>query len=63
MAAPRLSDLYRTAFVTGASTGLGRAFTEMLVAEGVRVWGTSRNPQRLSELSRTGRVALARKPN
>lgn len=48
----RLSDLYRTAFVTGASTGLGLAFTEMLLAEGVRVWGTSRELARLDGLAR-----------
>jgi short-subunit dehydrogenase len=49
MARP-LSSLYRTAFVTGASSGLGRCFTEMLLAEGVRVWGTSRDPARLAGL-------------
>ena len=42
-----LASLYRTAFVTGASTGLGLAFTEMLLQNGVKVWGTSRNPKRL----------------
>jgi short-subunit dehydrogenase len=47
----RVSDLHRTAFVTGASTGLGRAFTEMLLAEGVRVWGTSRDVARLAPLA------------
>jgi short-subunit dehydrogenase len=47
----RVSDLHRTAFVTGASTGLGRAFAEMLLAEGVQVWGTSRDVARLSPLS------------
>ncbi|MEO6245674.1 MAG: SDR family NAD(P)-dependent oxidoreductase [Opitutaceae bacterium] len=50
MAATRVSDLYRTAFVTGASTGLGRAFAEMLLADGVRVWGTSRDPARLASI-------------
>lgn len=50
MPVARLSDLHRTAFVTGASTGLGRAFTDMLLAEGVRVWGTTREPQRLTDL-------------
>src|SRR4051812_23937302 len=45
----RVSDLHRTAFITGASTGLGRAFAEMLLAEGVRVWGTSRDIARLVE--------------
>lgn len=42
-----LSARYRTAFVTGASTGLGLAFTDMLLAEGVEVWGTSRDAARL----------------
>jgi short-subunit dehydrogenase len=45
-----VGQLYRTAFVTGASAGLGRAFTAMLLAEGVRVWGSSRDPARLAEL-------------
>jgi len=47
MSAPRLSTRYRTAFVTGAGRGLGLAFAEMLLAEGVKVWGTSRDPRRL----------------
>jgi short-subunit dehydrogenase len=51
VASTRVADLYRTAFVTGASTGLGRAFAEMLLAEGVEVWGTSREPARLAALS------------
>lgn len=42
-----LSARYRTAFVTGASTGLGLAFTEMLLAGGVEVWGTARDVGRL----------------
>ncbi len=42
-----LSARYRTAFVTGASTGLGFAFTEMLLAAGVEVWGTARDVTRL----------------
>ena len=44
----RLSQLHGTAFVSGASNGLGRAFARMLLAEGVRVWGTSRDPARLA---------------
>lgn len=47
MSAARLSTHYRTAFVTGASTGLGRAFTDMLLAQGVEVWGTARDTIRL----------------
>lgn len=42
-----LSTRYRTAFITGASVGLGRAFAEMLLAEGVAVWGTARDAARL----------------
>jgi short-subunit dehydrogenase len=49
--AARVSDLHRTAFITGASTGLGRAFAEMLLADGVRVWGTARDAVRLAPLS------------
>jgi short-subunit dehydrogenase len=45
--ARRLSEEYPTAFLTGAGSGLGLAFADMLVAEGVRVWGTSRDPVRL----------------
>ena len=55
MAAPRLSAHYRTAFITGASTGLGRAFAEMLLAEGVRVWGTSRDLSRLEPIEKAYR--------
>jgi len=51
MATLKLSALYRTAFVTGASAGLGRAFCEMLLAEGGRVWGTARDPARLGDLA------------
>jgi short-subunit dehydrogenase len=54
-----LSSLYRTAFVTGASSGLGRCFAEMLLAEGVRVWGTSRDPARLAGLAAPGFTAVA----
>jgi short-subunit dehydrogenase len=46
-----LSKLYRTAFVTGASTGLGHTFTQILLAAGVRVWGTAREVTRLALLT------------
>ena len=42
-----LSSLIQTALVTGAGAGLGRAFAEMLLAEGVAVWGTARRTDRL----------------
>jgi short-subunit dehydrogenase len=47
MSSGALSTRYRTAFVTGASTGLGLAFATMLLREGVKVWGTARDPGRL----------------
>jgi short-subunit dehydrogenase len=50
----QLSSLYRTAFVTGASSGLGQAFAELLLAEGVRVWGTARDASRLATLAANG---------
>jgi short-subunit dehydrogenase len=46
-----LHQRHRHAFVTGASAGLGRAFAEMLLAEGVRVWGTARDVGRLTDLA------------
>lgn len=55
-----LGELCPTAFVTGASGGLGHAFCDMLLAEGVRVWGTARDPQRLQSLAAHSRfTALA----
>jgi NAD(P)-dependent dehydrogenase (short-subunit alcohol dehydrogenase family) len=53
----KLADRYRTALVTGASTGLGLATAEMLLAEGVRVWGTARDPARIPV--RAGFMAVA----
>lgn len=58
MSAASLSSRYRTAFVTGASTGLGMAFAEMLRHEGLEVWGTARDPQRLAARERFHPVAL-----
>lgn len=52
MSAASLSSRFRTALVTGGAAGLGRAFVEMLRAEGVEVWGTSRQPQTLPAASR-----------
>jgi short-subunit dehydrogenase len=47
----RLGKLHGTAFVSGASAGLGNAFARMLLSEGMRVWGTSRDTSRLAEIS------------
>ena len=46
-----LTSRYPHAFVTGASKGLGRAFTEMLLEEKVRVWGTARDAAALTDLA------------
>ncbi len=53
-----LTEHYRTAFVTGASTGLGRAFADMLLADGLEVWGTSRRADRLPARERFHGVVL-----
>ena len=58
MSSVALSTRYRTAFVTGASTGLGQAFTEMLLAGGVEVWGTSRDAKRFPPRANFHAVAL-----
>ncbi|MEI6107640.1 MAG: SDR family NAD(P)-dependent oxidoreductase [Opitutae bacterium] len=58
MCASALSARYRTAFVTGASTGLGRAFADMLLADGVEVWGTARDVSRLPVRDRFHAIAL-----
>jgi short-subunit dehydrogenase len=46
-----LADLFPTAFVTGASSGLGREFVQQLLAEGVQVWGTTRDAGRVADLA------------
>lgn len=42
--------------MTGAGSGLGRAFAEMLAGEGLAVWATARDPSRLAPLRKAGRV-------
>lgn len=58
MNAAELSARYRTAFVTGASTGLGLAFTRMLLDHGVETWGTARDAARLPVHDRFHPVTL-----
>jgi short-subunit dehydrogenase len=45
-------------FLTGASSGIGSAIAETLVATGHEVWGTSRDPSRIPELPRLHPVKL-----
>ena len=41
---------YRTALVTGASSGLGLAFARMLRDEGLEIWGASRQPEEVAKV-------------
>ena len=45
-------------FLTGASSGIGRATAELLVRQGHQVWGTSRDPTRLPVLENFHPVTL-----
>lgn len=45
-------------FLTGASSGIGRATAQLLVREGHQVWGTSRDPERVPALSGLHAVRL-----
>jgi len=58
MSNPDFSVRYRTAFITGASAGLGREFAQMLQAAGVEVWGTAREVSRLPASGKFHPVAL-----
>jgi NADP-dependent 3-hydroxy acid dehydrogenase YdfG len=51
---------YKTALVTGASTGMGAAIAELLAKRGLTVHAVARNEERLKELAdRTGAVPHA----
>lgn len=45
-------------FLTGASSGIGRAVADVLAAHGHQVWGTSRNLERIPKLPRWHPVRL-----
>ena len=45
-------QIVRKVFLTGASSGIGLAIAELLVARGHEVWGTSRNLERIPKMSR-----------
>jgi NAD(P)-dependent dehydrogenase (short-subunit alcohol dehydrogenase family) len=45
-------------FLTGASSGIGRAIAERLCTAGHEVWGTSRDPARIPSLGRLHPVRL-----
>ena len=44
---PQIGQRYAKALITGAGSGLGKAFSDALIEEGVHVWGTSRQPENL----------------
>ncbi len=48
----------RRIFLTGASSGIGLAITELLVAQDCEVWGTSRNLERILKMPRLHPVRL-----
>jgi len=45
-------QIVRKVFLTGASSGIGLAVAELLVARGHEVWGTSRNLERIPKMPR-----------
>ena len=45
-------------FLTGASSGIGRAIAHALLARGDEVWGTSRNLERIPKMPRCHPVRL-----
>ncbi len=54
----KLGDIYRTALITGGTSGLGLAFSEMLAGEGVKVVSVSRNPDLLPKMEGLTGVSL-----
>ena len=51
---------YRTALITGATTGIGAAVTETFAKRGLTVYGLARNAERLDEVAaKTGMIPLA----
>ena len=47
----RLGDKYQTALITGGTSGLGLAFSEMLANEEVETFSASRHPSKLPSIS------------
>ena len=41
-----LRSKYKKALITGGSSGLGKAFVDSLLSQGLEVWATSRYPDR-----------------
>jgi short-subunit dehydrogenase len=61
MVTPQALDqtiVMKRVFLTGASSGIGRAIAHALLARGDEVWGTSRNPERIPKMPRLYPVHL-----
>jgi short-subunit dehydrogenase len=58
VAAEHQIDLMKRIFLTGASSGIGRAIADELIAHGHEVWGTSRDPSRIQAVTRLHPVQL-----
>ncbi|MCB1121368.1 MAG: SDR family NAD(P)-dependent oxidoreductase [Verrucomicrobiae bacterium] len=54
----RIAERYQRALITGAGSGLGKAFATRLIREGVEVWGTSRKPENLEPSDRFRPIQL-----
>jgi short-subunit dehydrogenase len=52
------ADLMKRILLTGASSGIGLAIAQALVARGDEVWGTSRDPARIPQLPRLHPIRL-----
>src|SRR5207247_72597 len=50
--------MVKRVFITGASSGIGLAMANLLVAEGHEIWGTSRNLERIPKIPRWHPVRL-----
>src|SRR5207247_3437325 len=50
--------MVKRVFITGASSGIGLAMANLLVAEGHEIWGTSRNLERIPKMPRWHPVRL-----
>ncbi len=49
---------YQTALVTGASSGMGKAFAEQLLKEGMTVYAAARSVDKMNELKDAGAIIL-----
>ncbi|MGI9390187.1 MAG: oxidoreductase [Boseongicola sp.] len=53
-----MSGRYRTVLITGASSGMGKGFTEQLLSEGMIVYAAARSIDKMSDLAKAGAIVL-----